>query len=311
MGNFHCIIEGCGRVVYRPYLPPVVRWRYPGEDWQEIEGDDYSIDELPAQCCGTWDITVEYDVPGCNGGLTYSGTRTVRIPYGKYRRLEYSLDNPFVRTNIAVIYWDCRQNKEKSVSVWSSTGKSSTIPDCGDPEAIHNQVDSTYQVTEVNRADQGQDNCNKCSFTIYKNQQIVHSEEREECPEAEVLTCRLSNTSKEIKVEKTNFVERIKVIKKNDFEADFIPKECWNIYVGFSYISTAEGLSTDKFIAQICSAPGCPPQEYEVICGCESCEECPPDTCPVLCNGVICCHEKTTGKAIKSIPLDQYCGEIN
>ncbi len=42
MGNFHCIPESCGRVVYREYLPPVVRWRYPGEKWQEQVGSALS-----------------------------------------------------------------------------------------------------------------------------------------------------------------------------------------------------------------------------------------------------------------------------
>ena len=82
MGTFHCIPQGCGRVLYQEYLPPKVRWRYPGEDWQEIEGDNYEVDNRPAQCCGSWDITVEYNVPGCNGGINYAGEGTVRIPYG-------------------------------------------------------------------------------------------------------------------------------------------------------------------------------------------------------------------------------------
>ncbi len=313
---FHCIPEGCGQVFYREYLAPVVRWRYPGEDWQEIEGDDYSVKELPAQCCGTWDITVEYYVPGCNRALDYSGTRTVRIPYGKYRRLEYQLDNPFVRTQIAVIYWDCWQNQEKSISVWSSTGKSSVIPNCGDAYAIHNQVDSTYQVTDVNRVDEAEENCNKCSLVIYKNQQVVHNEVRSECPEVEVLPCRLSDSLKEVKVEKLNYLEGIEVVNfaRDTLFTVAIPPHCLNIYktsLQPSIIPLPDIYPDYEFVAQICSDVGCPPPEYQVICGCDSCEFCPPGTCPVLCHGVICCHEKTTGKAIKSIPIDQYCGEIN
>lgn len=49
MGNFHCIPSSCARVVWREYLPPTIRWRYPGEDWQEIEGDDHSIDDQSPQ----------------------------------------------------------------------------------------------------------------------------------------------------------------------------------------------------------------------------------------------------------------------
>ncbi len=300
MGNFHCIPEGCGRVVYREYLPSVVRWRYPGEQWQEIEGDDYSIDERPAQCCGSWDITVEYYVPGCNRALDYSGTRTVRIPYGKYRRLEYQLDNPFVRTQIAVIYWDCRQNKEKSISVWSSTGKSSILPNCGDPTAIHDQPGSTYQLVSAVRVDAGQETCTECTFTVYKNQEVVHSEQRENCPQGEILPCRLSDEVKEIKIEKEAYLQRIEVrnesidvVSVSPLDAPLIftsqlPTDCLNIYktatlappILSEYVPVPGVINPYQFIQQICSAPGCPPPEYQVICDCE-CESCPDGTCPV------------------------------
>ena len=53
MVNFHCIPESCVKVVlvYREYKPPVVRWRYSeSEPWQEIDGDNYAIDEQKGQC---------------------------------------------------------------------------------------------------------------------------------------------------------------------------------------------------------------------------------------------------------------------
>ena len=45
MGNWHCIPSSCATVSYCEYLSPVVRWRYPGEEWQEIEGDDYLVSQ--------------------------------------------------------------------------------------------------------------------------------------------------------------------------------------------------------------------------------------------------------------------------
>ncbi|HEY9772117.1 MAG TPA: hypothetical protein V6C71_27035 [Coleofasciculaceae cyanobacterium] len=48
MGNWHCIPSGCAEVVYQEYLPPSVRWRYGSEPWQEIDGDDYSINKQVA-----------------------------------------------------------------------------------------------------------------------------------------------------------------------------------------------------------------------------------------------------------------------
>ncbi len=310
--NFHCIPEECGQVVYREYLPPVVRWRYPGEQWQEIEGDDYSIEQLPAQCCGSWDLTVEYYVPGCNGIQTYSGTRTVRIPYGTFRRLEYTLDNPFVRSSIQIVYWDCNQKIEKTLSVWGSSGKSSVIANCGDSTAIHDQPGSTYQVVNAVRIGGSDLGCTECTFTVYKNQQIVHSEQREDCPEVEVLPCRLSDVVKEIEVKKIAYYQAIEIA---DFARDTlftvpIPSNCLNIYITniqASIIPLPDIYPDYTFVAQICSDIGCPPPEYQVICDCE-CESCPDGTCPVDCGAHICCYE-ASGVAVKSIKRENYCNQ--
>ncbi len=323
MGIFHCIPNGCGRVLWREYLPPVVRWRYPGEEWKEIEGDSYEVENMPAQCCGTWDITVFYKVPGCNGGQEYSGAGVVRIPYGTYRRMEYRTDNPFTRTLIQVVYYDCVQNREKTLPIWSSTGKSSVIPNCGDPLAIHDMPGSTYRIIDGVRVDGGIEECTQCFFSVYKNGVIVHSEVREDCPEVEQLPCRLSDVIKEVKIEKTPYLQRIEVVPfayqnlgLNVYQRA-IPSECLNIYdnltatippSGFGIpVPTNSAQSTFSFVQQICSAPGCPPPEYNVVCDCD-CEKCPTGTCPVECGNHICCYDTSTGKAVKEIEIEKYCG---
>ncbi len=308
--NFHCVPEACGRVVYREYLSSVVRWRYPGEEWQEIKGDDYSVDELPAQCCGTWDFTVGFNVPGCNGLRGYSGISTVRIPYGTYRRLEYRTDNPFTNTTIQLVYWDCNQNIEKPRYIWSSTGKSSVIPNCGDPEAIHDMPGSTYWIMQVVRVDGSDQGCTQCKFTVYNKGQIVHNETRQECPEVEILPCRLSNVVKEIKIKKIVYYQGIEVVKfaRDTIFTVEIPQHCLNIYktdLQASLIPLPNIYPHYEFVAQICSDIDCPPPEYHVICDCE-CESCPDGTCPVECGDHICCYE-TSGVAVKSIPIEKYC----
>jgi hypothetical protein len=50
MGNFHCVPSGCARLVYREYLPPVIRYRYPGEDWIYVDGDDFFLEVKKGQC---------------------------------------------------------------------------------------------------------------------------------------------------------------------------------------------------------------------------------------------------------------------
>lgn len=324
MGIFHCIPNGCGRVLWREYLPPVVRWRYPGEEWQEIEGDSYDLDNRPAQCCGSWDITVEYNVPGCNGLRAYSGTSTKRIPYGTFQRLEYTLDNPFTSTVIQIVYYDCNQNVEKVLYVWSSTGISSVVPNCGDPLAIHDMPGSTYRVIDAVRIDAGRETCNTCWFTVYRGREIVHTELRDDCPEVEQIPCRLSHVIKEVKIEKIPYLQRIEVVPfayQNiglNLYSRKIPDECLNIYDNLTATITRTGLDIPvptntaqnvyRFVKQICSAPGCPPPEYSVICDCD-CEKCPDGTCSVECGNYICCYDTSTGKAVKQIEIEKYCGD--
>ena len=322
MGIFNCIPNGCGRVVWREYLPRVVRWKYPGEDWQEIEGDRYEIDRMPAQCCGTWDITIKYSVPGCNGLKTYSGTTVRRIPYGTYRRIEYRTDNPRTRTLIQIIYYDCNQKIEKPVYVWSSTGKSSVIPNCGDPEAIHDMPGSTYEITKVVRADGDDIGCTQCFFTVYKGRDIVHTEVQEDCPQVEQLPCRLSDVINEIKIEKIPYLQRLEVVDfayqnfgLNVFRRE-IPNECLNVYRNLTTVLAplpggipvpANNVQDHyELVTQICSAPGCPPPEYNVICDCD-CEKCPTNTCAVECGNHVCCYDSLTGKAVKEIEIERYC----
>ena len=50
MGNWHCIPSSCAEVVYQEYLPPVVRWRYPDEDWQEIKADNFTLSQDKGKC---------------------------------------------------------------------------------------------------------------------------------------------------------------------------------------------------------------------------------------------------------------------
>lgn len=46
MGNFHCIDSSCATVRYQTYSKAGnLRYRYPGQDWILIDGDDYSITE--------------------------------------------------------------------------------------------------------------------------------------------------------------------------------------------------------------------------------------------------------------------------
>ena len=334
MGNFHCIPSSCGTVIYREYLPPVVRWRYPGEDWQEIEGDDYTVEQKKGQCYAIYKVTGEYT----RQSLNFSGVSECGITYGWYikRDIPGKIINIEFHPEYPVIFFDTvdKNNIQRPrlgyqmQAILPNGTIGGPIPvvfqECND--SFKGYAGNNFRVTDISRVDGGADNCGDCIFTITNNSQIIHQETRDTCPEVEKLPCRLSDVTKKIKIEKIPYLERIEVRSEGiDYisllppilQGYDIPEECLNIYLTYtlappiiSEYKPIPGVTNPyQFIQQICSVPGCPPPKYEVICDCNDCESCPENTCVVECEGNICCYDKVTGKSIKSIPIDNYCGD--
>ena len=329
MGNWHCIPSSCAEVHYREYLPPVVRWRYEGEDWHEIEADDYSFETVKNWCPevlyrlyyskgfftpqgiswqapGTYYVdmptSVAYQVPysnikmvaGAQGTYYYDGIN----PIFHWSYQGSGINPNGSRTRSYAVYLDTPTSQNNLILLTSGNGVrlDSFVP-LNSPSCI-----DTY-----------------CKFTVYQNGVIVHSEQRENCPEVEKIDCKLSEENKVIKVEKLPWLERVEVVDYqihklllNVFRAQ-IPDECLNIYrnditgiiplpVGFPLPYT---YTSWEWVAQICSVPGCPPPEYQVICNCD-CESCPDGTCAVECEGQICCYD-SDGIAVQQIAIEDYC----
>ena len=93
MGNFHCIPDGCAEVRYQPYEKSGgVRYRYPGEDWQTVDGDDYKIiDQREGQCPNT-SYRLTYIVEQRAGGSYEIGITVEGIllnPFHEYTYFTY------------------------------------------------------------------------------------------------------------------------------------------------------------------------------------------------------------------------------
>ena len=323
MGNFHCIPSSCARVVWREYLPPVVRWRYENEDWQEIEADDYAIEQKQGQCRGIQYYVDIYRDRYRHGQLIERNALKRDVVYGEIEDAYIENTQNDTHPNLTAVYSVVigkdrygRYNYRRSLI--DGDGRTGIL-----------------KSVNIHRVDKQPDNCGDCIFTVYKNDEIVHEETRDVCSEVEKLPCRLSDISKEIKIDKFAYLERIEVIPwryQNTLgllplaEGDYasyraiIPDECLNIYKNLTVTIIPQGQSFGTptnatqasygFITQICSAPDCPPPEYTVICDCDNCRECPADTCAVACDGHVCCYDTTTGKAVNSIPLAEYCNDI-
>jgi hypothetical protein len=307
MGNWHCVPSGCAEVVYKEYLPPSVRWKYPGEAWQEIIGaNNYSVENIVPNFTGG-QCEKEYHVY-----CKWDGQRKVGVYLlGKIVSIKCYVEPAAFHLN-RYFKIEAKNDKNQTVTnhniggVPSSAASSEIVPalgidDCGNKPS-------------------------KCIFKVFKNGNIVHEETRSICPEVQQLPCRLSDVIKTIDIEKLPYLERVEVRNQSIepiylppanvplLDVKSLPSECLNIYNTYvlappflsNYVPLPGIVNPYQYIAQICSSPGCLPPEYQVICDCE-CQSCPDGTHPIACGDAVCCYD-SNGKSILEIPQSDYCG---
>ena len=137
MGFFHCIESGCARVEYQEYLPPVIRWRYPEEEWQEIEADDYTIEtietELDPNSYYFWEAQVIWQYRYGEGQLIRNYTvHDLRI--GSYNKHGIPLGRPLFneasagRKFLAIPYESSDSNSDLSSTTYNLYVSSAYVP---------------------------------------------------------------------------------------------------------------------------------------------------------------------------------------
>ena len=336
MGIFHCLSSNCARIRYQPYKKASnIRYRYPGEDWTTIDGDNYELNSEVAQCTDP-DIyyAVLFDVfqIDADGKVRQTGIKQINGRAG-YR----------VRSSSNLVYFTlpfpngAERYSRANVDFIETEGNiytGYTVPDESnvgfDKESyefykIQKYKKKFWWVDRYYPVELGDDSCDfgDCNFKVYKDGQVIFEETRPECPEVEQEenSCQLSDRTEVIKVKKSAYLQQVEVTNQGIetygsdgslFDTYPLPEECLNIYKTFVDVSStsnnsdlaAETSSSYEFVAQICSRPGCPPPEYEVICNCS--QECPSGTCAVFCGNHVCCHDPSTGTAIEQIPIDEY-----
>lgn len=358
MGNWHCVDSSCATVIYREYLPPKIRYRYPNEPWQEIEGDDYSLETtakyntksnlaytftakavcsgssppegvaptvprefvkgevITVYTSGTFDGPI-YDVVKINNGTNVNALITF------LERSGGNLTSGFCNKRTIEVYLSARNKSGGNVRVKNVSGSNR------EPYVTGDIFDIKFTPVEGRAVRRCINPINDdCIFTVTKNGQIVHQETRFTCPEVIKIPCSLGN-EKRIEIKKLPYLERIEIRNQSIEEiylppVDFplldvksLPNECLNIYKTYitappflsDYIALPGVINPYKFINQICSPPGCPQPEYQVICNCvDDCESCPDNTCAVICGDTVCCYA-SDGKSVLTIPLEDYCNE--
>jgi len=341
MGLFHCVQAGCVEVRYKPYIKGGgIRYRYPGEEWIETNGDDYSIDTLYG--FGEWHIfgTAISKTKGffCDEAIKIRtidsiGGRPISVE-GDYK---YNESPPNFAFKITYEAYGSQRVTYRTAYYTGSPGRylkasRMKLSDTCKSDQYYIQPGSANNFFFADRREnQNPNDDNKYNFRIYKNKQEILSISSFQEPEVEKLVdgldgCQLSDRTQVIRVEKLPFLDRVEVTDfdyqnfgTNVYRAP-IPNHCLvvrnnsttaipplPIPIGTPSNSAPSQDFTYGFVQLICSSEGCPPPEYEVICNCEG-EECPNGTCPTECGGTVCCYDTTTGQSVAEIPLENYRG---
>ena len=175
-----------------------IRYRYPGEDWVEIDGDDYEIDyKTDGQCKNvTYYVRFSYFAAGQTGGCIKDENGNCRIYQSVTGRKaivhnvqtdspELLLPPPFWWDESEHGTWAEKQSgcyifwRESDNSIYKKYASTSPSSSSG---AIPGTI--SYKIL---RGDGKGDNCKTCIFKVFKQGEIVHEETRKECPQVELL----------------------------------------------------------------------------------------------------------------------------
>ncbi len=257
-----CQQDNCGRIVYQEYLPAMVRWRYPKENWQEIEADDSFVEQETGKCFVPYRFKFRYRVspsfdwnygatdidlyPPFSNPLIRLDDQTFGEDPSGWPTLTVSFANYFqYGGGRYLVFFELTHRNAQGETITSQPLNF---------ETTYFNREHTTKFLGYERKDGLPDDCDDCTFTVTNNGQTVYTETRIVCPEVEKLPARLNDVNKEIKVKKQPNLETIEINQNS------IPSNCLNIYL--------KSNDTTNFVSQICSAPNAPPPNYQVICGC-------------------------------------------
>lgn len=300
-----------------------VRYRYPGEEWTLVDGDDYQVsDNKLGQCSGAYyqvsGETQEYHSARPNEPIS----TFIALPIIQVRRIlnpssPFHFDSPypghtdlFQRAYIKYIDLNGQEREHSTYGAANALWK--------------DKQPSNIQIYRTNRNGRpfppGNDNCGNCRLTILNDGKIVHEEEREECPEVEKTGDKCvedESTKVEVRTSPLGqiWVSQTTFSLHGGLLGD-LPDECIHIYnmVPYIPIGGAPSLGNNSltsqilsFVGEYCSEKGCNHPTVERL-GDDCKESCPDGTCAVICSDHACCADPRTGRIIQEIPLSEYKG---
>ncbi len=223
MGNWHCVPSSCAEVFYTEFKQAPLRWRYPGEDWNEIDGDDYSLTKREHQCPvrynlkyqtidqgGILDTNKTYDTGGVTGPIYAWGLSRVfenQISLGIKQDYCGINSNPQCGSTRAYRKWFYHRGGRLDIN-------GNTLPPGNTVGYSFLNLNNGwgFKLFDLRPGNGQLDNCGDCTFKVFKNGQVIYTEVRTDCPDVEKLPCKLEEKNKRIEIKKLPFIERVEVV---------------------------------------------------------------------------------------------------
>ena len=287
-----------------------VRFRYPGEDWQIIEGaDDWNISE--SLVCPTSNaVNIRFTWHGYRqslGRMIYCQEYTRTYFIGIFN----GFTDPVYSWETYLQFHPSRDDFGVIRAILYSASHPDGL-DVGLTDDCFYVSKSDYDAgnwdLEFLPVNYAIEDCKQCQLQILRDNEIVLEETRNECPETVELIeeeC-IKQAAINIKIETTPLgfiIVSNTAFNRHGTEVENLPSECVNVYNVIPYIPIGISIYNSnlgaiyEFVSQYCSVKDCPPPEVSEI-DLDTCGQCPPDTCSVDCGNHICCYDRQ-GKAIK------------
>ena len=266
MGYLHCVFSSCAEVRYQPYKKKGgIRYRYPGEEWVIIDGDDYSINhqldfgdylfDVFCQCKFTHygyvaqplDNSKYYTYYHNKGDLVTGVSQYDSNRKGKV--IDYYIE-PAINQNLVTLvliieYQGVRKTLHCNFSarIFNETTRPQGfiwLLEDPNPYTGYGFTDTTTPKISFSSNFLSEN----YHFIVYKNNNVVFQQTSNDKPEVELIeseqfgekSCQLSDRTKIVKIEKIPLLERIDVVDHayQNFGLTVnratIPDHCLNIY---------------------------------------------------------------------------------
>lgn len=339
--NSYCKDAGKAVINYRSYSEGKIRYRYPNQNWQEINGDNYELEETKKSNTIefpwyfiTCEATVNGRFPSTESrpiifanGQTVKGKTNASFSGVDLSSVIGNYDSAFVRANFNYVQGSSFNATERVEDTNCFYRNINWNVNCDEEEfnqVFYNRKSTSASLGVTNLRNFGlvedvsqthrtcSPSTDKCVFKVYHCDELVHEQTSQYCPEIEQIEPELgeeksitvSPISKNHYIEVNNFAYSISSGTSKSASKISIPPHCLNIYkVDGTFFNPVAKSNNDEHPLKLI-AQVCSAKcspPPQIDVTCFPPEECPPNTCEVQCGNHVCCYN-SDGISVFSFP---------